>query len=238
MKANNNPKNRKRFLEYQKRKLEQSRLTEEAARKRIISSNLDKWINSLPTHLKIAKPGSLNSATIDKIKKAPIRPPFTKNIVVSSKDISSSRFTSYSIIYELIKNGIVTPSQVKVTSLLDGYNNISGMFQSRSWKEYFFSDNSRVLLIEGSSNAITMLASRGEEQFWRELAEFTMNNDKLVIITYVTEEEERKKKVFIPSLTGDATLNARLIKESVFIPLTEIEEEEIKREQEESYRGL
>ena len=122
--------------------------------------------------------------------------------------------------------------------MLDGYNNINGIFSARKWKEYFFSHDAKVLLVEGGSKSLTLLNSKGEDQFWRELIEFTRNNDKLVITTYATDEKERSKDIFIPSLTGEAELNYRLIKKSVFIPLTEEEEKEIRSEQEKVYRSI
>ena len=43
MKANNNPKNRKGLLEYQRRQLELAELTEADSRKRRIQANLEKY---------------------------------------------------------------------------------------------------------------------------------------------------------------------------------------------------
>lgn len=238
MKANNNPKNRKGLLDYQRRQLELSNITEGEARTRRIQSNIDKWVGLLPQGLKTALPKNLHKTTVDKIKNTPLRPPYDKHIIISAEDITTATFTSYAMLYALIQGGYATPSQIKTTSLLDGYNNINGMFSARKWKEEFFDPNSRVLLVEGGSKALTMLGSKGEDQFWRELTEFTRNNDKLVIITYATDEEEQKKDVFIPALTAGSELNFRLIKKCVFVRLTENEEEEIKIEQKRAYKSI
>lgn len=228
MRPRNNPKNRRGLLEYQKRQLELSKRTESEARKRRIESNLEKWVNFLPNELKGSMPNKLPKTLIEKIKGTSLKPPYNKYTVVSAEDISTARFTSYSIIYALIQGGFVTPSEVKITDIMDGYNNINGMFNSRQWKDYFFDDNSKILLIEGSSKSLALLGSKGEDQFWREILEFTKNKDKLVIITYVTEDNEREKDVFIPLLTSDKDLNFRLIKRSVFVKLTDDEEREIR----------
>lgn len=238
MKPNNNPKNRKSLLDYQRRQRELTEITEIEARNRIILSNLDKWKENLPQAMSRALPQNLHKDTIDKIKKINLRPPFNKHIIVSGEEITNATFTAYTILYALIKGGVVTPSQVKVTSLLDGYNNINGMFGARQWKDYFFNSNAKVLLIEGGSKYLTRLGSKGEDQFWRELLEFTRNNDKLVIITYSTDDNERAKEVFIPSLAGESELNFRLVKKSVFIPLGEEEEEKVRHEQEKAYRSI
>lgn len=235
MKPNNNPKNRKGLLDYQRRQLELSRATEIDARKRKIRSNLEKWINSLPNELKVALPNNLHQETIEKIKRTQLKPPYDKQIIISSSEPATSTFVSYTIAYALLRSGQITPSEIKSTSLLDGYNNINGMFTARKWKEYFFDSKAKVLLIEGGSKALTLLASKGEDQFWRELLEFTRNNDKLVIITYTMNEEEQKKKVSIPLITSEYELNSRLIKKSVFISLTPNEEEQIKNEQAKTY---
>lgn len=230
MKPNNNPKNRRGLLEYQRRQLELSNKTEEEARKRRVQANLDKWVNLLPGELRNALPRNLPETAIEKIKGTPLKPPYNKYTIVSAENITKAKFTSYAIIHALIKGGLVTPSEVKSTDILDGYNNINGMFNSRQWKDYFFNNNAKVLLIEGGSKALTLLGSKGEDQFWREIVEFTKNNDKLVIITYVTEADEREKEVFIPFLTSDKDLNFRLVKKSVFVKLTNEEEREIENE--------
>lgn len=238
MKAKNNPKNRRKLLEHQRRQLELSNITEKEAKQRRIHSNLDTWVNSLPKTLKAAVPEKLHKLTIEKIRKTPLKPPHDKHIIISAEEITASKFVAYTILYALIQGGITTPSEIRTTSLLDGYNNINGIFSARKWKEYFFSHDAKVLLVEGGSKSLTLLSSKGEDQFWRELIEFTRNNDKLVIITYATDEKERSKDIFIPSLTGEAELNYRLIKKSVFIPLTEEEEKEIRSEQEKVYRSI
>lgn len=231
MKPKNNPKNRRGLLEYQRRQLELSNKTEEEARKRRVQANLDKWAGLLPAGLRNALPQNLPKTTRDKIKRTPLNPPYDKYTIVSAEDITIAKFTSYAIIHALIERGFVTPSEVKSTDILDGYNNINGMFNSRQWKDYFFDNNSKILLIEGSSKSLALLGSKGEDQFWREIIEFTKNSDKLVIITYVTEASEREKDVFIPFLTADKDLNFRLVKKGVFVKLTDEEEREIRNEQ-------
>lgn len=238
MKSNNNPKNRRGLIDLQKRQLELSSTTELAAKQRRIQSNLERWIQLLPPEMKTALPDSLPKSTVEKIKKAPLRPPYSKLIIISAEDITIAKFTAYSMLYGLIKGGHATPSEVKLTDVVDGYNNINGMFQSRKWKDYFFNENAKILLIDGSSKDLMLLASRGEDQFWRELIEFTRNNDRLVIITYAIDEEESTKDLFIPSITGNIELNKKIIKKGVFVSLTKTEEEEIKIEQTKAYKGI
>lgn len=235
MKYNNNLGDKQRYLDFQKRQLELSRRTAEDARKAKIASNLDKWNILLPEILKLAKPNALHPDTLNKLKSVDLKPPHEKNVVINSKDSTTSTFVAYTIIYALIKMGIATPSQIKTTNLLDGYNNINGMFESRKWKDDFFSKDARVLLIEGSSKSLTSMAPRGEEQFWRELQEFTRAKDKFIIITYATDEKERSEGLFIPDFTNDKSINTDIVKNSTFIPLTEVEEEKIKIEQRKAY---
>lgn len=230
MKPKNNPKNRRSLLEFQKRQLELSRQTEAEAKKRRAESNLEKWVNFLPNELKFAMPTKLPKTVIEKIKETSLKPPYDKYTIVSAEDLAAARFTSYSIIYALIQGGLVTPSEVKITDIMNGYNDINGMFSSRKWKDYFFDENAKILLIEGTSKSLTLLGSKGEEQFWREILEFTKNNDKLVIITYATEENEKDKNIFIPLLTSNKDLNFKIIKKSTFVRLSNEEEGEIKDE--------
>lgn len=227
MKPRNNPKNVQGFIDYQRRQLELARQTEKDARQRRIESNLEKWTHSLPSELRNATPNRLPKSVIEKVKNTYLKPPYEKFTIISSEDLASSRFVSYSIIHALLKGGIVTPSEIKTTDIMDGYNNINGMFNSRQWKEYFFDNNAKVLLIEGSSKSLALLGSKGEDQFWREILELTKNNDKLVIITYSTNEEEQVKDVLVPFLTSDKDLNFRVLKKSSFVRMNRSEEREM-----------
>lgn len=229
MKPKNNPKNMRGLIDYQRRQLELSNKTETAARKRRVQSNLEKWTNDLPSELRRAVPGNLPKSVIEKVKNTHLKPPYEKYTVISSKDLAVSKFTSYAIIHALIQSGYVTPSEIKITDVMDGYNNINGMFASRQWKDYFFNSNAKVLIIEGSSKALALLGSKDEDRFWREIIEFTKNNDKLVIITYSTDVDEQEKEIFVPFLTSDKTLNGRILKSSLFVRLTKDEEGEIKK---------
>ena len=227
MKPRNNPKNVQGFIDYQRRQLELARQTENDARQRRIESNLEKWTQSLPSELRNATPNRLPKSVIEKVKNTYLKPPYEKFTIISSEDLASSRFVSYSIIHALLKGGIITPSEIKTTDIMDGYKHINGMFNSRQWKEYFFDNNAKVLLIEGSSKSLALLGSKGEDQFWREILEFTKNNDKLVIITYSTNEEEQVKDVLVPFLTSDKDLNFRVLKKSSFVRMNRSEEREM-----------
>ena len=227
MKPRNNPKNVQGFIDYQRRQLELARQTEKDARQRRIESNLEKWIHSLPSELRNATPNNLPKSVIEKVKNTYLKPPYEKFTIISSENLASSRFVSYSVIHALLKGGIITPSEIKTTDIMEGYNNINGMFNSRQWKEDFFDNNAKVLLIEGSSKSLALLGSKGEDQFWREILEFTKNNDKLVIITYSTNDEEQAKDVLVPFLTSDKELNFRVLRKSSFVRMNRSEEREM-----------
>ena len=215
-----------------------SNLTENEARKRRISANLDRWVDFLSPDLKNAVPQKLPKSLIEKIKYTSLKQPYDKFTLISSDEIETSKFTSYAIIHSLMKNGYVTPSEVKITDIMDAYNNVNGMFGSRQWKDYFFGDNAKLLLVEGSSKSLSLLGSKGEEQFWRELLEFSKQNEKLVIITYIVDKMEKDKGTFIPLLTNDSELNSRVLRKSTFVKLTTEEEGEIKIEQRKTNESL
>lgn len=226
MKYKNNPQDLNSYVAFQKRQLELAKKTEKEARKSIIEANLETWINHLPLHLRDAKPKNLNKEVLKKISSANLNKSFEKRLIISSSINADATFTAYSIIYGLISVGIVTPSEIRKTNLIDGYNNINGMFKSRDWKDYFFDYKAKVLLIETSSKSLTLMGPKGEEQFWKELDAFTINNDKLVIVTYNTDKEEESKNLFIPLITSDTEMNTKIIKKSVFIPLSQKEKTE------------
>lgn len=217
MRPKNNPKNRRTLVEFQRRQLELSKETEADSRKRRIQANLENWeVNvSMPN----AKPKNLGTL-LEKVRKLPLSEPYGKFIVITSDNIKTSKFSAYAIIYGLIQKGQLAPSEVKETTLLEGYNNINGMFSSRKWKESIFNQKTKAVIINGASSELSFLANKGEEQFWRELLEFTQNQDKIVIINYKTNEDEKGKSCFIPELTTEKGLNAKIVKQSSYLFVT------------------
>lgn len=238
IRANNNRKNKRGLLDYQKRQQELSRLTDNEARKYRVEANLELWTQSLPPQFQNARPDKLHKDTIEKIKDTSIRPPYDKFIIITAKDATVATFTAYTIMYALLQKGVMSPGEIKVTSTMDAYTNIHGMFNARYWKDTFFDKKGQLLSINGTSKALTKLGSKGEDQFWRELVEHSINNDRLVIITYITDSDEREGELFIPLITSNKELNTKIIKKSLFIKLTNKEEEEIKNEQRKLFEGL
>ena len=237
-KANNNRKNKRGLLEFQKRQLELAMETEEETRKHRIESNLETWNAWLPEEHRIALPNKLHPKTIEKIKEASIKPPYNKFIIITSKDATTSMFTSYAIAHALLKQGLISPGEIKDTFITDAYSNIHGMFDARYWKSFFFEKTGCLLQINGLSKALTKEGRKGEEQFWRELIEHSRYNNRLVIITYIEDDEENALENFVPLLSSNKFLNNELIKKSLPIKLSNEEEEEIKNEQKRFYKSI
>lgn len=235
MKYKNNPTNLNTYVAFQKRQLELAKLTEQESKRSKIEANLETWENKLPSILKRAKPANLRHETVKKIAAADLDEPFNKRILIKSDSPRVGTFTAFSIVHGLIQKGVATPSQIRRTNLLEGYNNINGMFQSRAWKDTFFDHKAKVLIVEGASKSLTNMAPKGEVQFWKELEDFTMNNDKLVIIVYNFDDEEGQKQVFSPFITSTEEINRKIIMKSIFVRLSELEEEHIKNEQRTTY---
>lgn len=240
MKFKNNPSDLSAYIEFKKKQEQRAKATQLEAEKMKIRSNLEAWNNAVPLSLKNAKPSSLGKSILEKLKNSnlTLKEPFEKRVLITSRNPEVSKFVAFSIIYGLIQSGIVTPSQIRRTRLLEGYNNINGMFQSRNWKDTFFDPKAKVLLIEGASKNLTSLASKGEEQFWKELDDFIKNKDKLIILTYDKNEEEMREVegvINVPEITVDKDLNMQIIRKSGFIKITTEEEEYLKNEQRKTY---
>lgn len=240
MKFKNNPSDLSAYIEFKKKQEQRAKATQLEAEKMKIRSNLEAWNNAVPLSLKNAKPSSLGKSILEKLKNnnLTLKEPFERRVLITSRNPEVSKFVAFSIIYGLIQSGTVTPSQIRRTRLLEGYNNINGMFQSRNWKDTFFDPKAKVLLIEGASKNLTSLASKGEEQFWKELDDFIKNKDKLVILTYDKNEEEMREVegvINVPEITVDKNLNMQIIRKSGFIKITTEEEEYLKNEQRKAY---
>lgn len=238
MKGNNNPRNNKRYLEFLKMQREMIARTEDEARQNRIQNNMERWMRQVPEALRGAKPQNLHEDTIEKIKGTSLTYPYNKYVLISGSSTIPPTYTTYAILHELIRTGHISPSEIKMTSLIEGYNNIHGMYEARAWKNYFFDEKAKVLIVEGASKSLTHLASKGEDQFWRELYEFTRYGNRLLIITYITDEPEQEQRVLIPSLTSERELNTRLVGKCSFIRLTKEEEEKIHDEQRKAYQSI
>lgn len=229
--SNNNPRNNKRFIDFQKMQRELIKKTEANVRNQRLKDNLERWLRSVPEALQKAQPSNLHPITVDKIKQTPLKYPYSKYVLVAGSSTIPPAYTTYAILHELIRTGNISPSEVRITSLIEGYNNINGMFESRAWKEHFFNDKAKVLVVEGASKSLTHLGSKGETQFWRELYEFTRHQDRLLIITYIADKPEMDDRILLPSLTSERELNNRIIKKCSLIRLSEAEEDKIHDEQ-------
>lgn len=220
-----NTKNTKSYIEFQKRQLELSRATQSSSQRRKVEANIERWENMTPEWLKSAKPANLPETLKEKFREAKLKPPFEKDILITTQKSSNGLFIAYSLIYGLIQSGVATPSQVKRTSVLDAYSNIHGMFEAKKWKENFFDPEAKVLLIENCSSSYSLTAPRGEEQFWQELVEFNRYQDKIIIITYTKETTEGT--TFIPQLSSNKESNKSIIFKSKFIMVDSEEEEQV-----------
>ena len=181
--------------------------------------------------MKAANPANVLPETLEKLKNLNLRAPYEKKVLICGNNPNHLKFLSNVIVYALIKSGKATPSQVKRTSLIDGYNNINGMFASRNWKDKFFNRNSKVLIIEGCSEATAFLGMKGEEQFWSELDDFTREQDILVILQYTTEQDESEEEMLIPTISANDKFNRGIIMGSAFLKITENEEKNIETKQ-------
>lgn len=231
VKPNNNPKNRKGLLEFQRRQLELDRITKNRAIKETIKDNVSKWVAFLPSNMKNATPSNVLPETLEKLKNLNLKAPYEKKVLIYGNNSHHLGFMSNVIVYALINSGKATPSQIKRTSLIDGYNNINGMFASRKWKDNFFHKDSKILIIEGCSKSTAYLGMKGEEQFWRELDDFTREKNILVILQYTMEKEELEKEAIIPAISADDKFNKGIIFSSTFLKITENEEKHIESKQ-------
>lgn len=217
MKHNNNPRDIKAIVDFHRKQLELAERTKMEAKKHRIKSNLETWVESLPGNLKAATPKNIPNigGLQQSLRELKIKAPFNKNIIISSSNNKTSRHIAYSILYAMIQLGEATPLSIKKTNLIEGCANIHGMFDSKRWKDNFFNKNAKVLLVEGVSNDVTSLAPRGEEQFWRELLEFTSDENRIAIIIHNKGDSADN----INELTNYDNINSSLIKNSSIVKM-------------------
>lgn len=126
-------------------------------------------------------------------------------------------FYTHALVKEFIKNGLLTPSEIRWTSIREGAENINGMFKSREWKDKFFHKDAKLLVVEGCSRDFTMLGHKDNDRFWNELNEFVKEGNRYVIINYSLSSDEETQETILPIISAKKEISFKMVKGSTFV---------------------
>lgn len=152
------------------------------------------------------------------------------SFVISAAGGRGKTFLTYSIIKEFIKNGAVTPSEIRWTSVSEAAQHVNGNFDSRNWKKKFFDKSAKLFVVEGASKTFTAMGVKDYERFIDEFTQLINENGKHFIITYSQDEGELKDiKDRIPSLSTTPGKTYELLKKAKFIKVDKTTRNENKK---------
>lgn len=196
-------------------------------------NNLKGYRDQLPNVYKNATINVLDGTDLAGIPDFKFEEPLGRSIVLVDTDTMHLNYVSHALVLDLIQKGVVLPSEVRRTSAVDGYNKISGMFEARDWKTYFFDNDAKVHIIDGLSYRTLLLGLKGETQFWREIMDFVKGRSKILIVEY-----EIEPGVYLPKIASDPSTKEDLFKMVHMRPLTQKEKENITNEITRTQKGV
>lgn len=234
--SNRNTPNYKKFFEEEALRKKQIAEREQRVRLERMKANLKTFLEDTPDVLVDVSyrmlPDTIKKGIIDlKMKENP-----DKYILITSGSKVANRMVGHALVRGFIESGKITPNEVRRTSLIEAYDNATGMFTERDWKEYFFDYSAKLVIIDGISASMARLHHRNESQFWREFMEFARQNELIVILMYDTHEADNShdRVGVIPTLSGIKELNKELLIQSRYLRLSREEEEKLHDEQRKS----
>lgn len=210
--AKNNPTDIKAYSQFMKEQKETLDRVHEKTLKLRTEKNLSDWNARLAWPWNKADLDFFQGRNVERIKEM-IRTKDLSHMVMSGFQNGGKSFFTHAVIKEMIKAGIVSPSEIKWTSVREGVNNINGMFNSRQWKDDFFTKNAKILVIDGCSMDFTNLDNKDNDRFWRELIEFAREANRLIIINYTEGNKENTiNNVNCPTVSKDRNITLYILK--------------------------
>lgn len=182
--AKNNPTDRKAYLDYMLRQKSMEKDLDIKAKLLRVKRNLDAWNDSFPKYASI---------TIDSFQDRILKlttPPLSHtmervpSLVVASKNEAIREAYINTAIKAGIARGIITPSEVVFTTLSEGTANISGIYQSREWKDTVFNKKNKVIVVNNANSDPYQTGARDNARFWGELSQFCEVHHIALMISY------------------------------------------------------
>lgn len=218
--AKNNPTDMDAYREYMRQeRLELQKLEKEKEIKRL-KKNLEDWTESLDWPWNQADLRFFQGRPVEIVNEE-LKHGKLRSFVMLGGANRGKTFLTYAVVKRFLQMGLVTPSQIRRTTVREAASNINGMFQSREWKDNFFSKDAKLLIVEGASREQSQLSDKSIERFWRELNDFCKQTEAKVIITYLTDEEETNKINILPVLTIDNKFNLKFLQTMKFLEITD-----------------
>lgn len=222
--ANNNPTDMdayKKYLEEEKRLNDE---TKYGTKKKRIEKNLKDWTLSIKKPFRKCTFATADPKIQENLKKMS-KQNHINNTMVISQDPKLKLLNMYSMLHSYILKGWVSPSQIRFTTLYEGVTNINGVFQSRPWKDNFFSPNAKLLVIRSGMLPDELLHNKNLTRFWMEVFDFCESTGANFLLLAEPSGQELHTKPGqasqIPLLAGDTRLVGKMMRESITIYLDE-----------------
>lgn len=201
---------------------------DKANRTDIIKDNLYNWVQSVPEYYRPAKYSLFTQTALIPIsyfiknKQIPFR------MIVHGQYQNINNMFLYAVLRYAVAQGILTPSQIRVTTIQEGADAVMGGFQKQSWRDDFFNTEVKLYVILGASKQLTDMNITGTEKFMSMVSDHINNHHKNAFFSYTDNNKEAllssngkwvptisKNKQLIMSLLGQKPAQVALNTSSV-----------------------
>lgn len=227
-KINHNDTNRNGLQELMAKRNELMKQRDKDNRSDIIKDNLYNWLQSVPAYYRTAKYSLFTQTALIPISYFITNKTIPFRMIVHGKYSNVNNMFIYSVLRYAVAQGILTPSQIRVTTVQEGADAVMGGFQKQAWRDNFFNPEVKLYVVLGSSKQLTDMNITGTEKFMAMLADHISNHHKQAYFSYTDTNKEdimtsngkwipmlSKNKQMIASLLGTKPTQVCLQKSSV-----------------------
>lgn len=217
--ANNNPTDMDAYKKYMEEERRLNHETKYGTKKKRIEKNLKDWTLSINKQFRKCTFATADPKVQVHLKKLSKMNKMYNTMIISERsDVKIKNM--YCILHSYILKGWVAPSQIRFTTLYEGVSNINGSFQSRPWKDHFFSPDSKLLVIRVGMLTDDLLHNKNLARFWMEVFDFCESTGATFLVLAEPSGQELTqpgKASQLPLLAGDTRLVSKMMKESIAI---------------------
>lgn len=214
--ANNNPTNVDAYQKFMKEQLALYAKVEDKTKGIRSAENLKEWNVMLNWPWDQADIDFFQGRPHEQAAEAVASGRVNSFIVLGGENRGKSFYT-HALVKEYIKAGLLSPSEIKWTTIREAAENVNGMFNSRNWKDSFFDKKAKLLVIEGCSRDFAALGHKDNDRFWNELNEFAKEGNRHFIINYSLAKDEEAKETVLPILSAKKEVSFNMVKNATFV---------------------
>lgn len=187
-------------------------------RSEIIKDNLYNWIQSVPEYYRPAKYSLFTQTALIPISYYITNKQIPFKAIIHGQFVNVNNMFVYAIARYAVSQGILTPSQIRITTVQEGAEAVMGGFQKQAWRDDFFSSDVKMYIIMGASKQLSEMNITGVEKFLSMLSDHVVTHHKALYISYVDNNKEsllQQNGKWFPSFSKNRQLIATMLGKNV-----------------------